>query len=266
MRHMLAPDDAPPPIRLLGIPIAQVSYAHVLDRMEQWLAARPPGSRTLVAANVHVITETAIDASYGQAVLDADLVVPDGMPLVWATRALGGDLHERCYGPTLMERSLEHFQVHRARHFLYGATDPTLALLRTRIAERWPGAIVSGALAPPFGVFDDRVELANIQRINATRPDFVWLAMGCPKQEFWMQRYRQHVTAAGILAVGAAFDFIAGTVRQAPPWMQRLGLEWAFRLAVEPRRLWRRYLIRNPYFALRFLLQYLQARATPGCR
>ncbi len=244
-------------LAVLDVPIAQVTYADVLDTLAAWRRDRPAPARTLIAANVHVVTEAALHPDFHAAVMNADLVVPDGMPLVWATRQLGGTLSDRCYGPTLMERALERFQADGARHFFYGSTPETLARLEAAVAARWPGAVIAGALAPSFGPFDDAVEHAHIARIDATAPDFLWIAMGCPKQELWMRRYRSRVHAAGILAVGAAFDFIAGTVRQAPPWMQKRGLEWLYRLAVEPRRLWRRYLIRNPYFIYRFTLQRL---------
>jgi N-acetylglucosaminyldiphosphoundecaprenol N-acetyl-beta-D-mannosaminyltransferase len=117
--------------------------------------------------------------------------------------------------------------------------------------------------APPFGPFDDQVENANLAAINATKPDVLWVALGCPKQELWMQRYRRQADCAVILAVGAAFDFLAGMTPQAPARLQRLGLEWAFRLAAEPRRLWKRYLIRNPYFVCQFTLQWLKWRWRP---
>ncbi|MDA0991041.1 MAG: WecB/TagA/CpsF family glycosyltransferase, partial [Verrucomicrobia bacterium] len=248
-------------VRVLATALDAVGYGGVIHRLRTWRAARgPTGASSVVAANVHVVTECALRKPYRADVADADLVVPDGMPLVWAIRWFGTRLRTRCYGPELMVRTLAAFQSDGARHFLYGSTPETLAKLQQSIARRWPSAIVAGALSPSFGELDDAEEQRNIAIINAARPDFVWLAMGCPKQENWMHRYRRDLQAAAVLGVGAAFDFIAGTVPQAPPWLQRLGLEWALRLAAEPRRLWRRYLIRNPYFLCQILLQRLRLR------
>jgi N-acetylglucosaminyldiphosphoundecaprenol N-acetyl-beta-D-mannosaminyltransferase len=243
---------------ILGVPVSQVTYADALEQMRAWLNADAGGpARTIVAANVHVVTETCLDSAYGAAVRSADLIVPDGMPLVWASRMLGGRLNDRCYGPTLMEMALDRFRPD-CRHVLYGGTDRTLADLQTAIAQRWPGTRIAGALSPPFGPPDARLVESHIAQINAWNPDLLWVAMGCPKQEFWMAQYRDRLRVKVIAAVGAAFDFLSGTVPQAPPWMQRAGLEWAFRLGAEPRRLWRRYLLRNPYFVARFALQLLR--------
>jgi N-acetylglucosaminyldiphosphoundecaprenol N-acetyl-beta-D-mannosaminyltransferase len=254
-----APLPSPPTITILGTDVALVTYTDALALFRSWLARSGP-SRTVVAANVHLVTEAAMHADYAQAINDADLITPDGMPLVWASRLLGAALPERCYGPTLMEQTLDTFRDSGATHFFYGATPTVLAELQAAVKRRWPGVIVAGAHAPPFGPFDDQQERENIERINRSGARFVWLGMGCPKQEYWMARYRHEVHAPVIIAVGAAFDFIAGTVPQAPPLLQNLGLEWLFRLAREPRRLWKRYLVRNPYFIWRFTQQYLRAR------
>ena len=244
-------------IRILKTDIAQVTYAGAIELFERWLADDKP-ARTVIAANVHLVTEAALQPEYAATVADADLVTADGMPLVWASRLLGGSLKERCYGPTLMEKTLEAFQNRDVSHYLYGSTAATLEKLRQQISEHWPDAKIAGSLSPPFGDFNDDIELKNIAAINAAGADFVWVGMGCPKQEQWMQRYRRHLDASVILATGAAFDFIAGTVSQAPSAMQRLGLEWLYRFAMEPKRLWRRYCLRNPYFIAAFLKQYLR--------
>jgi len=215
----------------------------------------------VVLANVHVLTEAHLHPEYRQAVLDADMLAPDGMPLRWASDMLGGGaLPDRCYGPEFFARALAASEQRGWRHYLYGATTPTLQLLRGEIERRWPGARVVGAAEPPFGPLDDRVELDNIRAINDAGADLVWVAMGCPKQELWMARYRQHLTAPVTFGVGAGFDFVAGTKAQAPGWMQRRGLEWLFRLGVEPRRLWRRYLVRNPLFIWLLARQLLAGR------
>jgi len=250
-------------IPVLSVPIAQVTYDDALEQMRSWIRARPAVPETVIAANVHVVTEAALNPPFRAAALDASMVTPDGMPLVWASRLLGGHLRDRCYGPTLMAKALDAFQQDGVRHAFYGTRTETLEKLRLRIARQWPKTEIADMRAPPFGPFDDQVENANLAAINATKPDVLWVAMGCPKQELWMQRYRRQADCAVILAVGAAFDFLAGMTPQAPARLQRLGLEWAFRLAAEPRRLWKRYLIRNPYFVCQFTLQWLKWRWRP---
>jgi N-acetylglucosaminyldiphosphoundecaprenol N-acetyl-beta-D-mannosaminyltransferase len=159
-----------------------------------------------------------------------------------------------------MCRTLDASQTAGWRHYLYGTSPGTLDALQAAIRRRWPAARLAGFEAPPFGPRDDAAECRSLDRINAARPDIVWLGLGCPRQEEWMRRYRRDLDAAVVVAVGAAFDFIAGAKPQAPPWMQRHGLEWLFRLGCEPRRLWRRYLTRNPYFLWQVLLQRLGLR------
>lgn len=248
-------------ISILGVSVAQVTYADATARILAW-AGQKGSTRTVVAANTHVATEAVLNPEYNAAISDADMVVPDGMPLVWASRLLGGTIRDRCYGPTLMERTLDESQATGHSHFLYGATDHTLEQAQSSIATRWPETHLAGYMAAPFGELDDSAEMANVARINAVGPDILWIGLGCPKQELWMKRYRQHLQVPVVLSVGAAFDFIAGLKPQAPLWMQKAGLEWLFRLVTEPRRLWRRYFFRNPYFVWQFMLQYFRSRCS----
>ncbi len=244
---------------ILGTAVAQVSYRDVLELFSQWLVPSQ-APRTVVAANVHVVTEAALHPSYAAAIADADLIVPDGMPLVWASRLLGGNISDRCYGPTLMAKTLDQFQGSETTHYFYGSTPEVLENLQKRVEIQWPKATVVGTCSPPFGAFDDAVEHSNIEQINASGAAFVWLGMGCPKQEQWMLRYSKRLNCRVVVAVGAAFDFHAGTLRQAPGVIQRMGMEWAYRLLMEPRRLWRRYCFRNPYFILTFIAQLIRQR------
>jgi len=259
-----APPDKPATIPILGVPIAQMTYDSVLALFTAWMddAAAPRGPRSVALANVHVVTESALRPAYARALRDVDVILPDGMPLVWASRALGGTLRERCYGPTLMTRALDQSQTSGWTHYLYGATRPTLDALEAAIRRAWPAAVLAGAREAPFGPFDDAVEHENLAAINAAAPDIVWVGLGCPKQEEWVARYAAGLRSRIVVASGAAFDFIAGIKPQAPGWMQKRGLEWAFRLLAEPRRLWKRYLIRNPYFVMQFSLQLMRRRWT----
>ncbi len=246
---------------IIGVPVSQVTYSELLRWIgRQTARPRPAPARTVVLANVHVLTETHLDPAYLQAVLDADLVAPDGMPLRWASMMLGSPLPDRCYGPEVMLRALAASEEEGWTHYLYGATEQTLNLMQDEIARRWPSARVVGAMEPPFGPLDDQVEARNIELINRSGADLIWVGMGCPKQEHWMARYRDELEAHVVLGAGAGFDFLAGTKAQAPDWMQQHGLEWLFRLGLEPRRLWRRYLIRNPLFMLLLSRQLLLNR------
>lgn len=247
--------------RILRTDVDQVGYEALLGWMSGQCAGDPAGRPcgAVVFANVHVITEAALDSSYAGALKSASVVAPDGMPLVWTSRWLGGTVRDRCYGPVLMERALA-FSGQRWSHFFYGATADVLSKLNVAVSRRWPDAKVLGSMAAPFGPFDDAVEARNISLINASGADLLWIGLGCPRQEFWMQRYRASLRVKVVLAVGAAFDFIGGNKPQAPAWMQRSGLEWLHRMSCEPTRLWRRYVTRNPYFISQVVMQKMGLR------
>lgn len=180
------------------------------------------------------------------------LNLPDGMPLIWIARRLGlRHMTKRVYGPDLMKRTLEVGAPLGTRHVLFGSTPEVLDLLERSIAAHWPDAVVVEALAPAFS--DSMADFdVVLQTVVAERADVVWVGLGTPKQDLVVDRLAERAAAQGIeasfVAIGAAFDFIAGTKRQAPAWMQQRGLEWLHRLAVEPRRLWKRYLIGNSRF------------------
>ena len=246
-----------------GLPLAVTDYARVLDWIDAAVAA---GAREYICvAAVHTVMEAREDAALRDAVARAAFTVPDGQPLAWALRALGHDIRARVYGPELMARACARAARSGQRHYLYGGRDAAaLRLLEQRLCARFPGLRIVGGHAPPFRELTDAELDAIAQEINAARPDVVWVGIGVPKQEKWMAAMRDRLDAPVLVGVGAAFDFHAGLVSQAPPWMQRAGLEWAFRLAQEPRRLWRRYARHNPRFVAAFARQWLTARRTHG--
>ena len=184
-----------------------------------------------------------LDAVLEQGVLN----LPDGMPLVWISRRLGIDsLPRRVYGPDLMELTLDVGRERGTKHYLFGSTDAVLEQLTAEIERRWPGAAVVGSESPPFSD-DESVFDASVERIDASGADVVWVGLGTPKQDLVVQRLAERSDKA-FVAIGAAFDFLAGTKKQAPNWVQDRGLEWAYRLVTEPRRLWKRYLVGNSLF------------------
>jgi len=234
-----------------------------------WLAigAVAAGQRGYVCvAATHTVMACAEDPALRAAVLGSTLTVPDGQPLVWALGALGHHLDDRVYGPELMARACERAAATGTRMFLYGGRNQgALVQLTYNLRTRYPGLRIVGGYAPPFRELTADEEAAVVREIDASGADVVWVGIGVPKQEKWMARMRPVLRAPILIGVGAAFDFHAGLIPQAPAAMQRLGLEWAFRLAAEPRRLWRRYLRYNPRFVIGFARQYARhLRATRG--
>jgi N-acetylglucosaminyldiphosphoundecaprenol N-acetyl-beta-D-mannosaminyltransferase len=246
-----------PPARatVLGIPLAVSDYEQVIDWMEAMVAAGARGYMT--AAAVNLVMSAREDAESLAAVLGATLAVPDGQPLVWALRALGHPLATRVYGPDLMLGFCARAARSGIPMYLYGGRTPeALELLERRLRERFPGLRIEGGFSPPFRTLTPAEEQRVIAEINSSGAAVVWVGTGQPKQEKWMRSMRPHLSAPLLVGVGAAFDFHAGLVSQAPRWMQRSGLEWLYRLAREPRRLWWRYARYNPLFLIGFARQY----------
>jgi N-acetylglucosaminyldiphosphoundecaprenol N-acetyl-beta-D-mannosaminyltransferase len=256
-----APVKVPRPARapVLGVPLALTDYERTLDWID---AAVESGHRGYICvAATHTVMAAREDDELRSAVLRADLTVPDGQPLVWALNLLGHRLDDRVYGPDLMDRACARAVATGQRFYLYGGRNQgALAQLARNLRLRHPGLRIVGGHVPPFRELTAEEEAAVVADIDRSRADVVWVGIGVPKQEKWMARMRDRVDAPVLIGVGAAFDFHAGLIPQAPDWMQRLGLEWAFRLAQEPRRLWRRYLRYNPRFVWGFARQYLRHR------
>jgi N-acetylglucosaminyldiphosphoundecaprenol N-acetyl-beta-D-mannosaminyltransferase len=241
---------------VLGVPLAITDYERTMDWVD---ASVETGRRGYVCvAAVHTVMACREDAELRAAVLGATFTVPDGQPLVWALNALGHPLGDRVYGPELMRRACARAAGSGQRFYLYGGRNHgALAELARRLRLRHPGLKIVGGHCPPFRALTDAEEQAIADDINRSKADVVWVGIGVPKQEKWMARMRDRLDAPVLIGVGAAFDFHAGLVPQAPDGLQRLGLEWAFRLVQEPRRLWRRYLRYNPRFVAGFFRQYL---------
>jgi N-acetylglucosaminyldiphosphoundecaprenol N-acetyl-beta-D-mannosaminyltransferase len=238
-------------IRVIGLPVAVTDYrgavAWVLER-----AAAADRAYAVAAANTHVASLARHDQAFGAVMKRFDLVCPDGMPLVWSVnRGLppAERLRDRVYGPTLMLETLRATHERGGvRHFLLGGKDSTLGVLRERFGREFPGAAVVDTYSPPFGEWPEG-EFGRIRsRIEASGASLVWVGLGCPKQEQWIARHKDELPPAVYFAIGAAFAFHAGEVSQAPAVLQKCGLEWAYRLCAEPRRLLRRYLTHNSLF------------------
>ncbi len=241
------------------MPLTVGDYGGVVRWMEAVVAA---GERAYVtAAAVNLVMSAGEDPATRAAVCSASLAVPDGQPLVWALRALGHRAATRVYGPDLMLAFCARAAREGIPMFLYGGRTPqALARLQERLGERFPGLRIAGSFFPPFREPTAEDDERTIAAIDGSGAQVVWVGTGQPKQELWMHRMRPRLRAPLLVGVGAAFDFHAGLVAQAPPWMQRAGLEWSYRLAREPRRLWRRYARHNPRFVVGFAAQYMRER------
>jgi N-acetylglucosaminyldiphosphoundecaprenol N-acetyl-beta-D-mannosaminyltransferase len=245
---------------VLGIDLALTDYEGTMDWMDEVVRLR--GKVCVSAAAVHLVMVAQEDSEARRAV-DLAVTVPDGVPLVWALRALGHREASRVYGPDLMARYCARAARSGSAIYLYGGrSDEALDQLRAALCERFPGLRIVGGWSPPFRPLTDPERDEVAQRINASGADVVWVGTGQPKQEKWMAEMRERLDAPVLVGVGAAFDFHAGIVSQAPGWMQRMGLEWSYRLAREPRRLWRRYASYNPRFVAAFARQYAAHRAS----
>jgi N-acetylglucosaminyldiphosphoundecaprenol N-acetyl-beta-D-mannosaminyltransferase len=248
----------------VNVPIAVTDYARALDLIDQHIAQ---GHRGYVCVtNVHTVMAAGEDPELRSALSGSVVNVPDGMPLVWALNALGHRLDDRVYGPELMWRASARAATAGTRFYLYGGRDQeALTRLTENLRRHHPGLQIVGGFSPPHRPLTAEEGKAIAEEINRTAPDIVWVGIGVPKQEKWMAAMRSRLQAPMLVGVGAAFDFHAGLVPQAPPRLQRAGLEWAYRMFREPRRLWRRYLRYNPRFVAAFAVQYLRhRRATTG--
>jgi N-acetylglucosaminyldiphosphoundecaprenol N-acetyl-beta-D-mannosaminyltransferase len=249
-----SPIDQPATVDLLDVPLALVDYAGTLRWADEMIAHGSPGY--VCVCNVHTVMASREDPQLRTALLSSSLNVPDGQPLVWAINSLGHSLTGRVYGPELMARACAHAADRGHRFYLYGGRNQGgLVQLALNLRKRYPGVKIVGGYSPPHRPLTAEEEDAVADEINRSRADVVWVGIGVPKQEKWMARMRPRLEPPLLIGVGAAFDFHAGLVPQAPPWMQEAGLEWAYRLAQEPRRLWRRYLRYNPRFVSAFARQ-----------
>ena len=230
---------------VLATGISAVTLSESLVAIAGWVSR---GERHYVnVCNADVVLKAYDDPELASIINAAGLAVPDGMSLVWIGKMRGLSV-ERVYGPDLMLALCKYGIKHRWRHYFYGGTPEVLEDLLSALSDGFPEIQIAGTWAPPFRPLTAPEENEVAARINDARPDIIWVGIGTPKQDFWMARFRPCLNAPVMIAVGAAFNFHAGHVCQAPRWMMRLGLEWLFRLLMEPRRLWRRYLGGVPRF------------------
>lgn len=242
---------------IIGMRVDATSYADATERVVAW--ARNNETRYVCVASVNNVMHTRDDASYAAMMNGADLVTPDGMPLVWGLKILGVPHATRTYGPSLTPLVCEAAAREGIPVGFYGGTPEVLERLHAELHRTYPDLDIAYSWPPPFRPLSADEEAKVVADIDASGARIVFVGLGTPKQEQWMVRHQDKLTAV-MLGVGAAFDFIAGQKAQAPSWMQKRGLEWVFRLVTEPKRLWKRYLYSNPRFVGLFAAQALRAR------
>ncbi len=239
---------------ILDIPFNLVDYQMVLETVDRWVLGHR--RHYIALANPESVVLCDHDAPMRQALTGAGLTLPDGVGVILAARLLRLTHYGRVTGPTLMLELCRWGQDRGYRHFLCGGGPGIAERLAARLSEQFPRLQVVGTYCPPFRPLRPREESAMLDIINATEPDIVWVGLGAPKQEKWMARYRDQLNAPVLVGVGAAFDFHSGNAKWAPAIVRRLGLEWAYRLIQEPRRMWRRN-VHNAIFLTRVLRQCL---------
>lgn len=226
-------------ITIFGVRYCAASRQELLGELTAPLAADQ--CRTAAFAPVTSLSQAARDADYRGVLNSMTICAMDGMPVVRRARKLDPSLTdiERCSGPDMMRLVLDATRNTGARHYFYGTTRENLDLLCQALERDWPGVCVAGTHAPPFRPLTEEEEQEDIRRIREAKPDYLWVALGAPRQDYWVMRHAGELKGIRVLAVGAAMNFLTGQVRRAPEWMRRAGLEWAYRIWREPKQFWR---------------------------
>lgn len=246
----------PVKVDILGLQVNVQRFDEAVNTILVW--AREPEHRYICTCTVNEVMSSRDNPALRQVINQADMVTADGMPLVWVQHWWGHATAERGYGPDLMRAVCERGVGLNIRHYLWGGLEGVADRLAIQLKAKYPRLEIVGAFSPPVSPVGTVPDPDVVERLNRVAPDIIWVGLGGPKQNLWMSLYRPVLNAPLLIGVGAAFDFLSGTKKQAPVWMQRNGMEWLFRLVSEPRRLWRRYLVYNPLFVWHILLQTLQ--------
>lgn len=253
--------SSPARVNVLGVGVSAINMDIALATIKQALDKGEKGY--VCVTGVHGISEAQSDPDFRRILNQSFLCTPDGMPLVWVGRWQGQRHMGRVYGPDLMLALMEMSGPNGWRHFFYGGANGTARLLKEKLTARFPTLQIVGTYEPPFRPLNPPEQASLEEMLRACRPDVMWIGLSTPKQERFMAEQLAKLDVKLMLGVGAAFDFHAGKVRQAPRWMQRSGLEWFFRLCCEPKRLWKRYFKNNPLFVARIFCQFTGLKKYP---
>lgn len=241
---------------VLGVNVDLVQIPEVIAQVQKWIEDGHSG-HYVTFSNVHAIMEAYHDSAFREVLSKASIVCPDGMPLVWLSRLRGFGLRRRVYGPDFMRDFIQATQDKDHSHFFYGGAPGIAEQLSTKLREHFPRLRVAGMYSPSFRALSATERDEIVGMINQSHTDVLWVALGCPKQEQWMYEHRELLNVPVMLGVGQAFDIYAGTLQQAPRWIRESGFEWLFRLCLEPRRLWRRYLVHNTGFLIAIVREFV---------
>jgi N-acetylglucosaminyldiphosphoundecaprenol N-acetyl-beta-D-mannosaminyltransferase len=250
----------PPSVMVLGSRVHLVTLDQTIEQIERWIQERDGTCHRVVVTGFHGLHEAHKSASLQAILNSADLWVPDGIAPVLIARLRKLKIAGRVPGTEIMHAFFERANGQAYRSFFYGETEETLVLLRRKLTDTWPGHQIVGMLSPPFRPATPHEDREAIDRINDARPDVLWVALGAPKQDLWIHERLSQLNVPVAIGVGAAFRFVAGIVPRCPDWVGRAGLEWAYRFAKEPQKLWKRDLIDGPQFLFRVGLQLLSLR------
>jgi N-acetylglucosaminyldiphosphoundecaprenol N-acetyl-beta-D-mannosaminyltransferase len=250
-----------PRLNILGVTVSAIHMRIAIDTIREWISS---GEKNYVCVTpAHSIMDAYSDPAFRDILNRSGLTTPDGMAIVWLLKIAGYKDVGRVYGPDLMLAVCEESIKHGWSHFFYGGAPGVADKLSRVLLNRFPELKISGSYPPPFRPLTLEEDQKMVDIINSARPDIVWVGISSPKQELWMAEHLYVLEAPVLIGVGAAFDFVSGAKRQAPRWIQRSGLEWLFRFASEPRRLWRRY-IEYPYFAFLVIAQLMGLKKYPS--
>lgn len=241
-----------PYVDILGSRVHLVSASRTVDHIERWISTRDGHCRRVVVTGFHGLWEAHKNPDFRRVLNSAELWAPDGIAPVWAARARGHHDVGRAPGTEIMRDFFRRANQKGYSSYLYGDTDETLLALGQIISRDYPGHRIAGAFSPPFRPLTTAEDQAIVDKINAARPDVLWVALGMPKQDIWIHERLNRLNVPVAIGVGAAFAFVAGIVPRCPDWIGRSGFEWLYRLLKEPTKLWRRDLLDGPRFLFYF--------------
>ena len=242
---------------LFGVRFSNLDFDDLCRWLDARTACRTPGF--VVTPNVDHVCRLKKDAEFREAYARAALRLPDGVPLMWCARLLGSPLREKLSGSDLVPRVSAYAAEKGYRVFFLGAADGVAEEAAAKLREKHPALQVAGWFSPPFGFERDALQCREIvERVRESGADLCFVAFGSPKQEIWLSQHAEATEVPVCIGIGAALDFVSGHVRRAPTWVQRIGCEWVWRIAQEPRRLWRRYILEDSYFVILFLREIVR--------
>ena len=255
------PATTEPFVRVLGSRVDLVSVSRTVDHMEKWIESRDGKCRRVVVTGFHGLWEAHRNTRLQAILNSAELWVPDGIAPVWVARLRGHRKAERAPGAEIMREFFRRSRGKKLRSYFYGDTEATLGSLANTVGAEYPEHAIVGSFSPPFRALTAEEDQEAIDRINAARPDVLWVGLGMPKQDVWIYERLDRLKVPVAIGVGAAFAFVGGTVSRCPGWIGNLGFEWVYRFLKEPKKLWRRDLLDGPQFLFHVGLEMLSMRA-----